>query len=505
MNNSILIYFILIFFILIKKKSKKSKIENFTSTTNNDDSNNTLKIYPSSNFEQVKTDYKLIFYISDTIPSGGKIEIEFPSGYDLTDTKIKKTSGNNPRPLITGTNGSAGTFDESINGNKILLTRKSDGEDWEYVSYCYDICSDPKPNKSGRSISGNVVVDSQGNKTCNIKDQTTQEDKSLNQNDCDSSIETIYKKINMVTINLTGIKNPVKGKTSAFKIISKKSDGSEIESFVSLGVDIIDNSCPTGYKYNYTFCKTYNYQCHKKGASDDDICVNSKGETAAQSAVKYNLTKSLPGMGNLTMASMPFGTILPFMGDDIPYGWFECNGENNTPDLRGKFLYGINQNNFNAYKREVEVDLSGNYIHKSDYITLKEDNLPKHVHGGAVDSDDTIIHGGTYNDDGTVKKDSSGNYVKDLTQKTDSAGHSHKLYKTTDKNAVAGIFTWDDWFLNPSESLKTTNVGNDGLHSHDFTTIKTIETKSGSDIEAESKSFEIMPPYYVVRYIIRLI
>lgn len=36
------------------------------------------------------------------------------------------------------------------------------------------------------------------------------------------------------------------------------------------------------------------------------------------------------------------GTILPYIGDlsKIPHGWFLCDGNNNTPDLRNRFLEG---------------------------------------------------------------------------------------------------------------------------------------------------------------------
>ena len=39
---------------------------------------------------------------------------------------------------------------------------------------------------------------------------------------------------------------------------------------------------------------------------------------------------------------MPIGTILPYIGDlsKIPHGWFLCDGNNGTPDLRDRFLQG---------------------------------------------------------------------------------------------------------------------------------------------------------------------
>lgn len=482
MNNSILIYFILIFFILIKKKSKKSKIDKFSVTQSN--SNNTLKIYPSTNFEKVKTDYKLILNITKMIPSDGKIEIEFPSGYDLNKAKIKETTGNNPKPLITGTNGSTGTFNLNINGNKIILTRKSDGEDWDYVSYCYESCSNPKPNKLDRSISGTVGEDDQGNKTCTIVT-----DKKLNSSECNVTIEKIYKKIDVVTINLTGIKNPIKGKTNSFVIKSQKNDGTEIERFESQGIDITDNSCPAGFKYNYTFCKTYNYQCHKKGASGDNICVNNKGETTAKATIKDNLKKSLPGIGKLTMASMPFGTILPFMGNDIPYGWFECNGENNTPDLRGQFLFSADSNGKNNLHliKEVPVDLSGNYINKSDHIKLKEENIPNHNHTGKTNNDSN--HNSSHGKVSIGNDKAAAGTVSAMWLLSLPADNTYYL------NTTKGFYTKLAALSNTDGEDNNTDGKDNTKHQHVF---ETDETGKG-------ESFEAMPPFHVVRYIIRLI
>ncbi|MFH1148211.1 MAG: hypothetical protein V1736_10960 [Pseudomonadota bacterium] len=38
---------------------------------------------------------------------------------------------------------------------------------------------------------------------------------------------------------------------------------------------------------------------------------------------------------------IPVGTIVAFFGHVLPPGWRWCNGENNTPDLRGVFLRGL--------------------------------------------------------------------------------------------------------------------------------------------------------------------
>lgn len=42
------------------------------------------------------------------------------------------------------------------------------------------------------------------------------------------------------------------------------------------------------------------------------------------------------------LALVPSGTVIAWYGslNELPYGYVLCNGENNTPDLRGKFIIG---------------------------------------------------------------------------------------------------------------------------------------------------------------------
>ena len=62
---------------------------------------------------------------------------------------------------------------------------------------------------------------------------------------------------------------------------------------------------------------------------------------------------------------IPKGTIVMWSGSEIPEGWAICNGENNTPNLIGKFIKASDTAN----------ETGGN-----NSITISKDNLPNHKH-----------------------------------------------------------------------------------------------------------------------------
>ena len=67
-------------------------------------------------------------------------------------------------------------------------------------------------------------------------------------------------------------------------------------------------------------------------------------------------------------SNVPKGTILPWYGsaDNVPNGYAVCNGQNGTPDLRGRFLVGVNGSTYKLGSK------GGEEKHK-----LVNDELPK--------------------------------------------------------------------------------------------------------------------------------
>lgn len=69
-------------------------------------------------------------------------------------------------------------------------------------------------------------------------------------------------------------------------------------------------------------------------------------------------------------ASFPSGGIIIWSGssDNVPDGWALCNGENGTPDLRGRFVLGESEKH--------SIGETGG----SEEVTLTIEQMPKHNH-----------------------------------------------------------------------------------------------------------------------------
>jgi hypothetical protein len=67
---------------------------------------------------------------------------------------------------------------------------------------------------------------------------------------------------------------------------------------------------------------------------------------ATESTTEYNKMVLSNSNGDLSSIGCPKGVIWLWSGsiDTIPDGWALCNGDNGTPDLRGRFVLGVNPN-----------------------------------------------------------------------------------------------------------------------------------------------------------------
>ena len=95
-------------------------------------------------------------------------------------------------------------------------------------------------------------------------------------------------------------------------------------------------------------------------------------------------------------AAMPVGSILMWNGTYnsdgtiADYnGWYICDGSNNTPDLRGRFILGSTNGSSLDVTGEGEVSYSYSQTGGSQSHVLTESEIPSHSHG--------VVSGGSHN------------------------------------------------------------------------------------------------------------
>lgn len=99
-------------------------------------------------------------------------------------------------------------------------------------------------------------------------------------------------------------------------------------------------------------------------------------ETSARMVLLENGYNVQQSINNIEKYLVPSGTIVMWSGtvDTIPNGWLLCDGTNNTPDLRNKFIIG-------AGDTYTIGATGGEATH-----TLSIDEIPTHSHKVKYDS-----------------------------------------------------------------------------------------------------------------------
>jgi len=183
---------------------------------------------------------------------------------------------------------------------------------------------------------------------------------------------------------------------------------------------------------------------------------------------KNNLLASVITTFPQTVSPLIFpGMIIPFnsgyynniTGTNVPEGWALCDGNNNTPDLRGRFVLAAG--NGDGLTNRTEHDISGEETH-----TLTIPEMPQHSHTGTTASNGDHNHSGST---GTVNNFGPGN--------------------ETVNNVLGGATV-----LGNENGSHSHTISTDGAHTHTFTT----NTTGNGDAHNN------MPPFYVLTYIMKL-
>jgi microcystin-dependent protein len=154
---------------------------------------------------------------------------------------------------------------------------------------------------------------------------------------------------------------------------------------------------------------------------------------------------------NIT-AFFPTGGIIMWSGElsNIPDGWALCDGQNNTPNLSGRFVVGYNA----GHPDYATIGATGG----TDSLALTTQNLPRHSH--------------------TASAANNGNHQHSIPGTDDNGGWNAGRIESTDR------YRWSD--------AAWTNYG--GEHSHNITIAET----------GSSEAFDNRSAYYVLAYIIKL-
>lgn len=145
--------------------------------------------------------------------------------------------------------------------------------------------------------------------------------------------------------------------------------------------------------------------------------------------------------------SVPAGVICMWSGSsaEIPAGWALCDGSNNTPDLRGRFVVGAG----GAY----DVGDTGG----ADSVALTTAQMPSHSHGGSVNI-------------------------------AEAGKHTHSIQLHAYSGYSAG-------YMPGADNRGSTNTSSAGSHTH-TATLSISNTGSGN-------AHENRPPYYALCYIMK--
>ena len=153
--------------------------------------------------------------------------------------------------------------------------------------------------------------------------------------------------------------------------------------------------------------------------------------------------------------AIPSGGIILWSGaaDAIPSGFVLCDGNNNTPDLRNRFVVGAG----------------------SGYLV--------DATGGSADAT-LVSHSHTIN-----------NHTHSVSGNTGTDSHSHTIQSSTSIGGGSRVTSQNDTGNTASTSSDT--------HSHSFSATTGNPSDRGTDLQGSSGTNKNLPPYYALCYIMK--
>ncbi len=216
----------------------------------------------------------------------------------------------------------------------------------------------------------------------------------------------------------------------------------------------------------------------------------SPSTVAKSSEVNQNFTDVVAGLNT----AMPSNGIIMWGGAivDIPAGWYLCDGNNSTPDLRGRFVIGAGGAYAKGAIGGAETINLQHYHSTADHV-LSWNEMPYHNHGDNGHGHGDSGHGHGVNDPGHQHTPAGTIYFwcwdnsgEDYTQ---FGSGTHSSLRAATDPAATGISIQTGYASITTGYANISYAGANWGHNHGNT---------GNQLSA---SQSIMPPYYALAYI----
>ena len=222
-------------------------------------------------------------------------------------------------------------------------------------------------------------------------------------------------------------------------------------------------------------------------------------------------------VGTVNFAHVPSGVIVMWSGEstNIPNGWVLCDGNNNTPNLSGRFIVG-----YSASDSDYN-NINNNGGNKN--FTITENNLPLHSHSCTVSQEGSHTHSGSTNNDGShdhlAYSGQAGAHTHTITElkfkgSSSEGGDGFAGVLFDDQDGQTGTGNSSSWLQSstltqePQHNHSITVQTNNSSHKHNFTTQAGSQHNHNVVIEQDGgitspNSIDNRPPYWVLCYIMK--